>query len=133
MENNDFFEAPAPPAHLAKRILLRIEKEERRRLVIKTAAFGATLVASLSLIAYGSVAVATEASRSGFLSFGSLLFSDFSWVVGSFSDFMLSVVESFPAFPAALLLSGVFFAIWSAISFINDIALMRRHTFSTAL
>lgn len=124
------FEAPAPPAGLTGKILLRIEREERRRLAIKTAVFGTVLVGSLSLIVYGWMNVAADASRSGFLVFASLLFSDFSSVLTSFSDFVLSVVESFPVFSATLLLSGVFVAIWSAAHFVNEVVRMRGHTFS---
>lgn len=123
-------EMPAVPAGLTKKILLRIEREERRRRAVKTAAFGAVLFGSLALAGYGWMAVAADASHSGFLAFASLFFSDFSVAIASFSDFALSIVESFPVFPAALFLSGIFFAIWSAARFMNEIVLARRHLFS---
>lgn len=123
-------EAPAMPAGLTKKILLLIEREERRRRAVKTAAFGAALLGSLVLAGYGWMATAADASHSGFFAFTSLFFSDFSAAAASFSDFMLSVVESFPVFPAALFLSGVFFAVWSAARFINEAVLVRRHLFS---
>jgi len=120
---------PAPPAGLAKKILLCIKREERRRFLTRTVALGAALAGSMALVVYGGVAVAADASRSGFISFASLFFSDFSATIASFSDFIFSVVESFPVFSAALLLSGVFFAIWSAAAFVDEMALLRRHTF----
>ncbi len=123
--------AVVPHADLARRILLQIEKEERRHLMIKTIASGALLAASVALIVYGSVDVVQEASRSGFVMFASLLFSDSSTVITSFSDFVLSAVESFPVFSAAVLLSGIFVAVWSAARFIDEMASMQgRHMFS---
>ena len=121
---------PAPPAGLTKKILLRIEREERRRFVMKTAVFGAALLGSCLLVGYGWMTVVAEASRSGLLAFASLFVSDFSLATASFSDFILSIVESFPVFPAALFLSGVFFVIWSAARFMNEVMLTRKHIFS---
>ncbi|MGC9599229.1 MAG: hypothetical protein ABSE18_02475 [Minisyncoccia bacterium] len=124
-------ETLVPSADLARRILLRIEKEERLRLMIKTIASGVLLAASVALIVYGAVDVVQEASRSGFVMFASLLFSDSSAVLASFSDFVLSAVESFPVFSAAVLLSGIFVAVWSAAHFIGEMVSMRgRHMFS---
>jgi hypothetical protein len=117
---------PEPPAGLAERILSRIEYERRRRLAIRAWAFGAALAGSMLLIIYGSLEAATEASRSGFLVFFSLLFSDFSATVASFSDYLLSIAESFPVFATVILLSGVLVATWSAAKFAKEIALLRR-------
>lgn len=121
---------PVPSAGLTKNILLRIEREERRRLLLKTVAFGAVLVGSLSLAAYGGMAVAADASRSGLFAFTSLFFSDFSMAVASFPDLILSVAESFPIFSAVVFLSGLFFAVWSAARFVGDLVLMRERVFS---
>ncbi len=124
-------EAPAPSAGLAGRILLRIEKEERRRLMIKSVAFGAVLMGSVALMIYGGTEAFIQASRSGLFAFTSLFLSDFATTMGNFSDFSLSIVESFPVFSVAILFSGVFFAVWSAARFLGEVALMRTHTFSS--
>jgi hypothetical protein len=118
---------------LADKIMLRIERRERRLLIAKTAGFGALLAGSVSLIGYGWMAVVADASHSGFFAFTSLFFSDFSAAVStSFSDLLMSLVESFPVFSTVLFLSGIFFAIWSAARFINDIALIRQRALLTA-
>lgn len=121
-----------PSPELAKRILQGIRRIERRRLVIKTVGFGAVLAVSSVLVVYGCFDVAAEAARSGFTSFVSLFFSDFSVTAASFSDFAFSILESFPVIPVVLLLSGVFCAIWSAAGFVSEISLMREETFSSA-
>jgi hypothetical protein len=123
---------PVLPDDLKPRILLCIRRAEWRRLALKMAGFGAAFAGSVGLVVFGFARTATEASQSGFLSFASLLVSDFSAAVANFSDFALSMVESFPAFSAALLLSGVFFAIWSAAKFANEVALLRARGLSTA-
>jgi len=122
----------APSPNLTKRILGEIERIERRRLILKTAGFGALLAASSVLAVYGCFAAFSDASRSGFLAFGSLFFSDFGVVAASFSDFAFSMLESFPVVSVTILLSGVFFAVWSAAEFVRDVSLMRKHTFSFA-
>jgi hypothetical protein len=116
---------PVVPEDLKPRILSCIRRAERRRLAIKMAGFGAAFAGSVGLGVFGFMRTAAEASQSGFLSFASLLVSDFSLAAANLSDFALSMVESFPAFSAALLLTGVFFAIWSAARFANEIALLR--------
>jgi hypothetical protein len=112
---------------LKKKIILRIDRVERRRLMAKAAGFAAACGASLTFATFAYFEVMAEASRSGLWSFVSLLFSDFSSAIANFSDFALSIVESFPIFSTALLLCGIFFAIWSAARFANEIALLRGH------
>ncbi len=118
------------PKDLQKQILSRIEREERRTLAWKAAGCAAGLVLSVALVFASYVELMTEASRSGLFSFLSLMVSDFSIVVANFSDFIFSILESFPVFSAALLLSGIFFGIWSAAQFLNEIVLIRKHRFN---
>ena len=119
-----------PSPELAKKILLRIDNEERRRLLFHAIAFCAALLGSVALAVYGAVSVTAAASQSGFMAFVSLFFSDFSAAMASFSDFAFSIIESFPVVSAALLLSGIFFALWSAANFIKEVATLRRRTFA---
>lgn len=111
---------------LKQSILARVDKIERRVVFIKTTLFGATLLGSLSLIVFGVNAVIADASHSGFFAFSSLLFSDFSSIFANFSDYVLSMIESFPVFSSAILFAGIFFAIWSAARFINELAIMKK-------
>lgn len=72
-KNDNKLHAPAPAADLKTRILLSIEKRERRMLILKTVAFGTVLLASLGLIVFGAMDLAAEATRSGFFAFTSTL------------------------------------------------------------
>lgn len=75
----------------------------------------------------------TEAAHSGFFTFASFLFSNFSATVANFSDFFFSAAESFPVFAAAIFLSGMFFAVWSAARFLREISFLRRPAGATKM
>lgn len=117
---------PEAPAGLADRIIMRIETERRKRLVRKMWVSGSAFAGSISLAAYGWLETAAQASHSGFFVFTSLFFSDFGAALGNFSDFALSIAESFPVFAVAVLLSGVFFAVWSAARFVDEAGSLRH-------
>src|SRR5581483_8770240 len=87
---------------LKNRILAQIAEYERRRIRAKLAGFGAAILGSLGVLIFGAEAALGDASQSGFLQFASLFFSNFSSTMANFSDVMLSLVESFPVFWAAL-------------------------------
>ncbi|HEX4103960.1 MAG TPA: hypothetical protein VHZ04_00575 [Candidatus Paceibacterota bacterium] len=115
---------------LGKKILLRIERRERRIMTTKATAFAMLLAASVFISIYGVFDVVNDASHSGFFAFASLFFSDFSMAMANFSDFALSMVESFPILAMILFLSGVLFACWSLSRLLEEKELMHHHTFS---
>ena len=121
---------PEPPSGLAKAILLRIEKRERRIMIVKTMASATIFVASLWMIRVGYANLMGGFAQSGFLAFFSLLFSDFSLIASNLPDFLLSIIESFPIFAAAVVLGGVAFAVWSVGMLVNEVAQMDGHRFS---
>jgi hypothetical protein len=121
------FYAPEPPTGLAQKIMTRIE---RRFLFVKMACFGACTVTSLSLVGFGFVSAATELSHSGFFSFVSLIFSDFSSAIANFPDFIFSITESIPAIPIALLFGGIVFFLWSAARFMRGFSTKHAHQLS---
>ncbi|HUC01870.1 MAG TPA: hypothetical protein VMA75_03115 [Candidatus Paceibacterota bacterium] len=133
--NNDYeklfasFEEQEPPAGLTEHVLARIERRERRILGVKIAASAVTFGASIGVAVAGYINLVASLSRSGFFEIASLMFSDFSSMAANFPDFALSMIESFPAFTAALLLSGVLFAIWSMAALIDETSLMRHGRF----
>ncbi len=116
-EHNDF---------LADRIMAQIARETRRRLVIKTAAFGVLLASSVALMVSAGFADASAAYGTGFFAFFSLIFTDFRAVMADFSDLAFSLLDSFPVFPSIALLAGAFSAVWSAAGFASELALFRR-------
>jgi hypothetical protein len=119
-------DAPEPPAGLAEKILARISRRERRMLGIKIAASACAFGVSVGIAVAGYVNLMASLSQSGFFQITSLMFSDFSSMAANFPDFAFSVMEMFPIFTAALLLSGVLFAIWSMAALIDEASLFRN-------
>ena len=122
-----FLGGPEPSDKLAPRILLCIEERERQSLRVKTAAFGAIFTGSLSLAVAGSLNFGAQASQSGLFAFSSLWFSDFSAAIANLPDVLSSMFESFPALPAALVLAGAAFCMWSMGKLIHEIAAIRKY------
>jgi hypothetical protein len=125
-------ETPEPPTGLTEKILLRISRRERRVLGVKIAASAVLFGVSASVAIIGFLNLVQDLSQSGFFQIGSLVFSDFSTVMANFPDFAFSIVESFPAFTAAILLSGVLFAIWSMANLVDEAVLMKTDMFGAA-
>ncbi len=118
---------------LQRKIMKRIERHERRVLFLKTLGFGTLLAGSLSVLVVAYLNLTAALAQSGFYSFASLFFSDFSTAMANFQDFAFSILESFPVFSAAFLVGGIIAVIWSAAHFIDDISNMRTHRTMAAL
>ena len=119
--------APEPSAGLAHKIMGRIEQRERRLLFAKVIGFGACIIGSLSLVSFWFINAAAELSHSGFFSFASLVFSDFSSAITNFPDFISSIMESIPAIPIALFFGGIVFFLWSMARFARELSI-KTHT-----
>src|SRR5665213_1733902 len=118
---------PEPPTGLDRKIMLKIERYERRVLIAKTAGFGTLFLGSLAFMVAAYLNLASALAQSGFLSFTSLFFSDFSVAITNFQDFAFSMLESFPVFSASFLIGGVIVAIWSAAHFMKDVTQVRSY------
>lgn len=119
--------APEPPAGLRGKIMVAIRARERRILKIKMAISTAVFAVSAWVVYVGYTNFMDNLSRSGFLQFASLLVSDFSLATSNFSDFAFSMIEAFPVFSAAFLLTGLLFAVWSVAAFIDEAARVRAY------
>ena len=95
--------------------------------MLKTFAFGASLVISFALMVVAYLNLAAAAAQSGFLEFLSLFFSDFSMAMANFQDFAFSLIESFPVFSTAFLMVGIISVVWSAAHFIDDVTAVRAN------
>lgn len=105
----------------------RIARRERRVLIIKTAGFGALFAGSTTFLVMAYFNLVSALTQSGFFSFASLFFSDFGAAMGNFQDYAFSILESFPVFSAAFLVSGLIVVIWSASHLIDDIMNIHHH------
>lgn len=103
------YEHTEVPAGLYEEILSRIAVERRiKTLKRRVALFSACAIGSFAAFIPATGALWADISRSGFLQYASLLFSDPFVVVSSGSDYLLSLAESLPAFRASLFLTTIF-------------------------
>lgn len=97
-----------PHAGLEKKILQAVlavkNQEMKRRLMVSYAG----IVASLGVFFYTSLTFGKTFLESDFWSIVSLLFSDLTVAVSYSNDFLLSLLETFPAFSVAAVLFPIF-------------------------
>jgi len=124
--------APEPPVGLTERILRRIGRRERRIVGMKIAASACAFGVSVGIAVAGYINLVSSLTHSGFFAISSLMLSDFSAMAANFPDFAFSIMETFPVFTVALLLSGVLFAIWSMAALIDEASLFRAGKFLTS-
>lgn len=102
-----------PPIGLLEKVLKRIHKEERLSVLRRIIIFSITLIGSLLGIVLAFKTLLSDFSQSGFMSFFSLMFSDFSTVMAHWQSFSLILLESLPAISLALFLSVVLICLQS--------------------
>lgn len=119
-------DVPEPPAGLSFTIIHRIERREARIAGIKIAASGTVFGGSVWMITAGAASFGASAAQSGFLQFGSVFFSDFGAAAANFSNSVLSLVESFPMLPAAMVLGGMVGAVWSLGTLLDETKTERK-------
>lgn len=102
-----------PPGDLYEKIIEQIRQEALLRLKRRIFFFGGALAASVAGFVLASVRFYSQINDSGFIEMLSLASSDFKTVLANFSDYLLSLAESFPimtlAFFGAVLALMLFF------------------------
>lgn len=117
-----------PKSYLLDDIVNRIHKHERF-FALKRISFVslALLFSCISLIpAWKSLL--TDLSHSGFLSFASLLFSDFSTISHYWKSFIMALIETLPAFSISLFLLVVLLILQSVRFLACDLKTLREAT-----
>lgn len=110
-----------PPSGLQQRIMHQIRKEQRALAVRKTVIFSATTAASLFGFFPALKMLLADSSQSGFFSFSSMLFSDFSSVLRYWQSFGMVLLETLPAIGLALVLAAAITFLQSAISLTKNL------------
>ena len=117
----------APPKGLLGKILKRIRKEERLLVFKKVVIFSVTLAGSLIGIVPSFKILLSDFSRSGFFSFFSLMFSDFSLIEKYWQSFLMILLETLPAASIALFLALTLILLQSAKSLTKNIKIIKSH------
>jgi hypothetical protein len=113
-----------PPAGLLDAVMARIEKDERRRLILHFAFFGTVSAAALAGVFFAWHQLISEAAQSGFSSYISLLFSDAGLLAVYWQDFVFSLAESLPLIGLSALFASVFALLFSLRHIFRDINIL---------
>jgi hypothetical protein len=116
-----------PPIGLLEKILKRIRKEERILVLRRLIVLSITLTGSMAGLIPSFKILLTDFSRSGFTSFFSLIFSDFSRVATYWQSFAMVLLETLPAVSLALFLAVFLIFLESTKSLIKNIKIIKSH------
>lgn len=94
-----------PPKDLLEKVLKRVHKEQRFFFFKRIAIISTTLIISIIALIPSLNMVISDLNQSGFNSFISLLFSDFSTVIVYWKSFTIILLETIPALSLALFLT----------------------------
>lgn len=94
-----------PPKDLLEKVLKRVHKEQRFFFFKRIAVISTTLIISIIALIPSLNMVISDLNQSGFNSFISLLFSDFSTVIVYWKSFTIILLETIPALSLALFLT----------------------------
>ena len=113
-----------PPEELLEKILKRIHREERFLVFRKTIIFSATLVISLIGFIPSFKMLISDINQSGFASFFSLIFSDFSSIATYWQNFAMILLETLPAVSFAIFLAVILTLLQSAKSLFKNLKII---------
>ena len=94
-----------PPIGLLEIIVMRVHKEERILVLRRFVFFSLLFIGSTAAFIPSFNMLGADFKNSGFLSFFSLLFSDFSIVTTYWKSFILTLLETLPFVSIALFLA----------------------------
>lgn len=97
-----------PPEYLHGRILAQIEMHKKRTARIKFFLFEGAGLISLAIAVVSFKFAIDDFSQSGFSSYASLIFSDWSMVVAYWRDFAMLLAESAPLLWLTAFLASIF-------------------------
>jgi hypothetical protein len=116
-----------PPKGLLEKILKRIHKEERLLVFKKIIIFSVMLMGSLAGLVPALRMLLSDFSRSGFVSFFSLIFSDPSVVAMYWRSFTMILLETLPALSLALFLTVLLILLQSIKSLTRSLKIIKSH------
>lgn len=117
----------APPAHLFEKIMVRIHKEENRRLRFRIFAFSVGLLGSLVALIPSFQYLQVNFSESGFVTFLTLVFSDLKIVIANWQNFSLALLESLPIMSTVSFLAVILIFLGSIKYLANDILFFNQN------
>ena len=113
-----------PPNGLLEKVLKRVHREQRLLVLRRITIFSTTLILSLAGLIPSFKILLSDFSQSGFISFSSLMFSDFSAIMAHWQSFSMALLETLPAVSLALFLAVILVLLHSAKSLTKNIKII---------
>ena len=118
---------PEPSPELFPKIMKRIHKEQRFLVIRDSIIFSTTLLGSVIAFVPVFKMLSSDMSKTGFLNFFSLFFSDFSVVMSYWKSFSLILLETLPVISLALFLAVLLTFLQSIRKLTKDIKIIRNN------
>lgn len=101
-------EFPELPDGLLEKTMARVQKIQRRSAIRQLVIFSLTAIASMAAFIPGLQLLKADLFESGFLSFLSLLWSDYSIIMTQWQNLGLALLESLPVTSLAIIMISIF-------------------------
>ena len=116
---------------LLEKVLKRIHREERLLVFRKIIIFSVTLAVSLIGLVPAVKILLSDSYQSGFTSFSSLIFSDFSAITAHWQSFAMILLETLPAASLALFLAVLLTFLESIKALTKNIKIIKNSRLAT--
>ena len=126
-DNNQLFNIIEPKNELKKSIIGKIKALEMRNTINMVVFSSFISLASIASIVVFVINIINDASKSGLSQYLSLLFSDGKLIASFWQTYVLSVVESLPIIPIAIVVASISIFVWSLNKFLENIKIQSRY------
>ncbi|HRZ30532.1 MAG TPA: hypothetical protein P5274_02615 [Candidatus Paceibacterota bacterium] len=101
------------PAGLEQNVLLRLDREQKKRAKIQLIIFGLVDLMTLAGLVVSIVFLSNLFAQSGFFQYLFLIFSDGSLLFSFGQELLMSLIESLPIWGAIIFFSFIIILVWS--------------------
>ena len=110
---NQIFDMIEPSKNLKSSIMFKIRKEEIKIAIYKIVAGSVASLASISVAIIFLLNIVNDAHQSGLSDYLSLLLSDGASLLSYWQSYAMSVLESLPIIPIAIVVASIGVFVWS--------------------
>ncbi len=118
---NQLFNIIEPKNQLKKSVIGKIKALEMKKTINNVVFSSLISLASIASIVFFIINIINDASKSGLSQYLSLIFSDGKLIASYWQTYVLSVVESLPIIPIAIVVASFSIFVWSLNKFLENI------------
>jgi len=120
-DKNQLFNIVEPKNGLKTSIFSKIRALEMRKTINKVVLSSFFSLVSITSIVFFVINIINDASKSGLSQYLSLIFTDGKIIATYWQTYILSVVESLPIIPIAIVVASISVFVWSLNNFLKNI------------